>query len=245
MITRCIVGRGVTGAVRYVLGEGRDPETRELLLPGESETTRVGWIGGTGLGFAIESRDDADLARRIMEFDALNQTSRTKQCEFDCVHLALGWRPGEDPTREAMEAAAMSALTALGMENAKAIFVAHTDESYAHLHIVASKINPDTGRAYNLKGDFLKLSKWAQAYELEHGGVVCLRREDANRLRDAIDARDPAAVLQAMTEQRATFTPADLDRALGKQIKGIFARAQFGERVLDEADVVRLADHEG
>ncbi|MGA3171992.1 MAG: hypothetical protein ABSE62_13375, partial [Chthoniobacteraceae bacterium] len=36
----------------------------------------------------------------------------------------------------------------------------------------ASKINPETGRAYNLWGDQLKLSKWAQAYEMEHGGVV-------------------------------------------------------------------------
>ena len=77
------------------------------------------------------------------------------------------------------------------MENAKAIWAAHRDEQHAHLHIVASKIDPDTGRAYNLKSDYLKLSKWAQQYEREHGGIVCLRREGANELRDAIDNRDP------------------------------------------------------
>jgi hypothetical protein len=84
-----------------------------------------------------------------------------------------------------METAAHGALKELGMENARAVFAAHRDEGYSHVHIVASKLNPETGRAYDLKGNFLKLSKWAQAYERDNGGVVCLRRESANELRDA------------------------------------------------------------
>ena len=61
------------------------------------------------------------------------------------MHLSLAWRPGEKPTREQMEEAARGALDALGMGNAKALFVAHNDEDYAHVHIVASRINPETG----------------------------------------------------------------------------------------------------
>ena len=53
----------------------------------------------------------------------------------------------------------------MGMGNARALFAAHNDEGYAHLHIVASKINPETGRAYDLKGNYLKLSRWAEEYE--------------------------------------------------------------------------------
>jgi Ti-type conjugative transfer relaxase TraA len=245
MIPRCVVGRGVTGATRYILGEGRDPETGELAMLPEGQPSRVAWIGGTGFGFEIESREDAELARRMMEFDAQNQSSRTKRCEQDCVHLALGWRPGETPSREEMEEAGRGALKALGMENAKAIFAAHTDESYSHLHIVASKIDPDTGRAYNLKGNYFKLSKWAEEYEREHGGIVCVRREDANRLREAVAARDPGAVLEAMTEQRATFTAHDLDRTLGKQIRATLARTEFGEQVLAHPEVVQLAERPG
>jgi Ti-type conjugative transfer relaxase TraA len=245
MIPRCVVGRGVTGAVRYILGEGRHPETGELLLLADGQPSRVAWVGSTGFGFEIESRKDAELARRMMEFDALNQSSRTKRCEKDCVHLALGWRPGETPNREQMEEAGRGALKALGMENARAIFAAHTDESYSHLHIVASKINPDTGRAYDLRGNYLKLSKWAEEYEREHGGIVCVRREDANRLRDAVAARNPGAVLEAMTEQRATFTAHDLDRTLGKQIRATLARVQFGEQVLAHPEIVPLAERPG
>ena len=105
MIPRCKLGKGVTGAVKYILGEGRDPDSGELKRPcarGERKT-RVDWFGGFGFGFEVGSRDDADLARRIMEFDAQNQSSRTRRCEMDCVHLSLCWRPGEEPTREQMD----------------------------------------------------------------------------------------------------------------------------------------------
>jgi Ti-type conjugative transfer relaxase TraA len=245
MIPRIKVGRGVTGAVKYILGEGRDPVTNEPKELAPDQKTRVEWIGGTGFGFDIRSKDDAELGRRIMEFDALNQDSPTRKCEKDCVHLTLAWKPGEKPTREEMEAAAKGALKSIGMENAKALYAAHNDEGYSHIHIVASKINPDTGRAYDLKGNYLQLSKWAEGYEREHGGVVCLRREGANELRDAITARDPEKVLESMTQQRATFTASDLERALAKQIKSEFARVQFGEEVLQQREVVRLTEREG
>jgi len=245
MIVRCVIGRGVTGAIWYILGEGRHPETGELLVLPNGQPSRVAWIGGTGFGVPIESREDAELARKKMESDALHQASRTRRCEKDCVHLPLCWRPGENPSREEMERAGLDALKALGMENARALFAAHTDESYSHLHIVASKINPETGRAYDLRGNYLKLSKWAQQYEREHGGIVCVRREDANRLRDAIAGRDPGAVLAALTEQRAIFTAQDLERALGKQIKSPLACGRFGNEILAHAEVVRLADEPG
>jgi ATP-dependent exoDNAse (exonuclease V) alpha subunit len=239
------VGRGVTGAVRYILGEGRDAVTGDLKTLAAGEDSRVAWFGGMGFGFDIDSSEDADLARRIMEFDSLNQDSPTRRCEKDCVHLSLAWSPGEQPSREEMEVAARSALKTLGMENAKALFASHEDEGYSHIHIVASKLNPDTGRAYDLKGNFLKLSKWAQEYERDHGGVVCLRRESANGLRDAITARDVAAVLQAMTQQRATFTASDLERALFKQIKSESDRVEFAGQVLGAPEAVRLTDREG
>ncbi len=245
MIVRCVIGRGVTGAVWYILGEGRHPETGELLVLPNGQPSRVAWIGGTGFGFEIETREDAELARKMMEFGAVNQASRTRRCEKDSVHLALCWRPGENPSREEMERAGLDALKAMGMGNARALFSAHTDESYFHLHIVASKINPETARAYDLRGNYLKLSKWAQEYEREHGGIVCARREDANRLRNAIAERDPGAVLTALTEQRATFTAQDLERALGKQIKSTLTCGRFGNEILAHPDVVRLADQPG
>src|SRR3984893_525738 len=254
MNTRINVGRGVTGAVRYVLGQGRDPKTGALkeLMPGTD--SRVEWIGGTGFGFTIETAADADLARRVLEIGALDQKRRRRQCELDCVHLSLSWSRGETPTREQMEEAARSALADLGMGNAKAIFVAHNDEDYGHVHIVASKINPDTGRAYDLERSYRKLSVWAQEYEREHGGVISLRRQDANELRAAIAKRDAEAALDALTKQRSTFTGTQLDRAIHKEIyakRGSAAeekvrieqeRAGFAASVINHPRAVHLAE---
>ncbi len=242
MIPRCNVGAGITGAVRYVLGEGRDPATGRTRNLSGGEQSRVTWFGGTGFGFQIVSSADADLARRVMEFDAQNQASRTRLCIKDCVHLSLGWRPGETPTVEQMEAAALEALTAIGMGNARALFAIHCDEAYAHIHIVASKINPATSRAYDLKGNYLKLSQWAENYEVAHGGVICTARQEANEMRDAIRARDAAGVLAQITKQGATFTERDLDRILAKEIKEIGMRTEFARKILAIPDVVPLSD---
>jgi Ti-type conjugative transfer relaxase TraA len=228
--------------------------TGELNPPRADGTTRVDWIGGTGFSFTVRTEADAERARVLMEIAAQNQSSKTRKCEQDAVHLILSWRPGEKPSREEMEEAARSALAALGMANAKALFFAHNDEDYSHVHIVASKINPATGRAYDLKRNYLTLSKWAEQYEHEHGGVISLRRQDMNELRQAIAARDAGAVLEAMTRQRPTFTGDQLARALQKEIqaeRGATAgekrsveleRAQFGNAILSHADVVQLRD---
>jgi Ti-type conjugative transfer relaxase TraA len=257
MNPRINVGNGVSGAVRYVLGEGRDPKTGELKDRPEEGATRVAWIGGTGFSFEIKDQATADLARKIMEFDALNQGSKTKKCEQDCVHLTLSWARGEQPTREEMEEAARDALSVLGMKNAKAVIVAHNDEDYAHVHIVASKINPATGRAYDLARSQRTLSTWAERYEREHGGIMCTRRETANELRAAIASRDAGAVLEALTKQRSTFTGAQLDTALKKEIYAPIGasaeqkrsvelmRAQFANKILDHADAVHLAEKPG
>ncbi len=243
MIPRCTVGKGITGATRYILGEGRDPHTGVLRSIQANAKSRVAWFGGTGFGFEIESRKDADLARRMMEFDAQVQTSRTRRCEKDCVHLSLGWRPGETPTQEQMAEAARSALAAMGMANARALFAIHSDTAYAHIHIVASKIDPETGRAYDLKQNYLKLSRWAEAYERNHsGGVICTGREEANELRDAIGNRSAVSVLEMLTKQRATFTTRDLERALAKQIKDTYERGQLAARILRRPEVVALSD---
>jgi len=228
----------------FDFGQERAKQAGNDHLPSWQES-RVACIGGQNFGFAIENRGDVDRARRIMEFDALSQASSTKRYEKDAERLMLAWRIGDTPTREQMEAAAQGALRALGMENAKAFWVAYRDEGHAHLHIVASKIHPETGRAYDLKSDQFKLSKWAEQYEADNGGIVCLRRQEADELRDAINARDPAAVLEALTRQRATFTAADLERALAKQIPAPLERARFGSAILDHAEVVQLADSLG
>jgi AAA domain/Relaxase/Mobilisation nuclease domain len=256
MNVRITIGKGVTGAVRYCLGEGRHPVTGELLPKRADGSTRVEWIGGTGFSFPVRTLADIERARILMELDAQNQPVRRGgwRCEQDCVHLVLAWRLGERPTRKDVEAAAKDALASLGMERAKALFFVHNDEDYAHIHIVASKINPETGRAYDLKGNYLILSRWAEQYEREHGGVINLRRADMNELRAAIRDRDAGAVLECMTRQRPTITEDQVRRALQKEIHAPRGaplkqkqtveadRSRFQARILAHPDVLRLRE---
>ena len=44
MMARIKVGSGVTGAVHYILGEGRDPVTGEVKILAADQRTRVDWI---------------------------------------------------------------------------------------------------------------------------------------------------------------------------------------------------------
>ena len=82
-----------------------------------------------------------------------------------------------------------------------------------------------------------------RAYERDHsGGIVCTRREEANQLRDAIDKRDAGAIVELTTQQRATFTRADLDRSLSKQIKDKAERGAFVKEILARPEIVGLSD---
>jgi hypothetical protein len=104
---RISIGKGISGAVNYARGEGRDPVTRELKKLAPGEESRVEFFGGVGFGFTIKNEADVELARRVMEFAAQNQRG---QCRLDCMHLSLSWQPGETPTREHMEEQVHSAL---------------------------------------------------------------------------------------------------------------------------------------
>jgi Ti-type conjugative transfer relaxase TraA len=254
---RIQTGKGITGALRYVQSEGRDPKTGKLIELAPGAEGRAQLIGGTGFAFEATDEARAELARRMMEFAAQNQASRTRKCEQDCVHIELSWARGETPGRGEMMEACRSALAAQGMGNAMALFYSHHDEDYEHVHIVASKINPDTRRAYDLAGSWRKGSAWAEQWERDHGGVVNTRRETANELRRAIREHDVDGVLEALTRQRSTFAQKELQRAVNKEIhpktgasagpkRSVeLARAQLVNDILSHAGVVPLADQRG
>ena len=54
MVPRIVIGKGITGAVHYVLGEGKGAGN-DNLAPGQE--SRVAWMGGQNFGFEINSRE--------------------------------------------------------------------------------------------------------------------------------------------------------------------------------------------
>jgi Ti-type conjugative transfer relaxase TraA len=240
-------GKGLSGCLRYVMGEGNDRDTHERRPDAANDNeSRVAWISGQGWreDWKPENRADVEHARKLMEQMALNQRSKTRQCEKDCLHLVLSWRTGETPNREEMETAAREAMAAVGMEKARAVFVAHRDTDHDHLHIVASRINPETGRAFSDSYTNTKWQKWCLEWERSHGLVQCLEREKRSQLHDAISELNAAAVVDLMTQRQATFTGKELDRELAKVLSEKDKAAEFKAEILAQADIVPLHDRD-
>jgi len=243
MIPNLVKGSGISGAMRYVMGEGNDPETGKHieLVPGEM--SRAELLGGQGFGFDIDSSERLELARRIMEWGGKpeNQASRTKPCVKDCLHMSLSWEGGQAPSKEEMIEASQSALKALGMENARAVFVAHHDTDHRHVHIVASRINPETGKTYSDTRDKTISQAWALQWEREHDQVSEARRA-LHSVAERVQARDADGLLEHLTARQSTFTPRELDKALSYGGLDEEARKSFRKELLDRHDVIGLRE---
>jgi AAA domain-containing protein/relaxase-like protein len=135
--------------------------------------------------------------------------------------------------------AAQSFLKAIGLEKARAVF--NDDTDHAHLHIVASRIDPETRRSLRMDYDKIEGQKWAVKWEKEHGQ----ERNPAaginlHGLIDAIGKRDVDAVLAHLTRDKATFTAWDVNRALRYGDLADDERLKFRAEILARQNVIGL-----
>ena len=245
MIPKIVKGAGITGSIRYAMGQGNDAETGERLTLTPGEESRAKILGGQNFGYAIDSAERLETARRMMEWNAMpdNQASRSRKCEKDCLHASLSWEKGQEPTAAEMTEAAKSFLKSLGMENALAVFIAHNDTDHRHLHIVASRIDPATGKTYSQENDFSKGQAWSLQWEREHGQISKNpSRQKLHQIVDAIEARDGAALVGRLTERNPTFTARELDKTLSYGTLSKEERAEFRNQILAHENVVGLRE---
>jgi hypothetical protein len=244
VIVNIVKGRGITGALAYAMGQGENEDGKRIeLAPGEKSRAEI--LGGQNIGFEIETAADLDLARRMMEWNGKeeNQASRGRKCELDCLHMSLSWEPGQNPTRAEMVEAARGSLKALGMEAAQAVFVAHDDTAHKHLHIVASRIDPATGKTFSQANDHILAEIWSLRYEREHGQIPQNEaRQKQHRIMDAVEARDGAAVAEIFTERVPTFTARELDKALVYSGLTKEERTAFRSQILGDDNVIGLRE---
>ena len=190
MVTRAVSeGRGIAGLMAYLMHD-------KVVAPGDRYPTtaeRVAWaepVGGSPTA-------DVDLCVRIMQgvsADAaiLKQLSgastRGRKLRKPYAHFMTSWPPGETPSREEMLEVGSAQLQALGCADRLAIALAHSDTDHAHFHLVVCKVHPETGMAASLNHSGLQLSRFAEQWEREHGGIVIENRVRRNEARDAFAA---------------------------------------------------------
>lgn len=146
---------------------------------------------------------DADLAWRIMARTAAGQSALKQAAGIpatgrklrDSVYCySLAWAPDEKPGQKEMIAAARETLKTLGLSDYQALLVAHNDEAHPHIHVIVNRVHPETGKAASTSNDFLKLSRWAEAYEKQQGKIRCEQRVENNARRRSAFVKDRVSI---------------------------------------------------
>lgn len=229
-------GRSFKGAAAYLLHDKGQAQTDE----------RVEWVETRNL-----ATQDPELAWRIMAATALDQDrlkdaagvrKSGRKSNQAALHMVLSWHPDEREglTRDEMRKAAIGALRAIGADDRQVMLIAHNDEAHAHLHVLCNRVSSEDGRMLSSSKDRLKLSKWAQNYEMERGQVYCENRVVNNERRDQGEyvADDSALPYhQAANERHAP----DDERALA--FAALKAAQTFQDRALVERGIALAETH--
>ena len=178
------LGRSFAGVAAYCLHDAPEPDDRR---PETSE--RVGWTDTRNLAtIRVEraARLMAATAKAAPDLKRLADGARGgRKLAKPVLHYSLSWAQDEMPDRREMSGAVDGSLEALGLEGHEALIVAHEDTRHPHVHVIANRVDPETGKAAKLGNSKLRLSRWAEGYEREQGRIRVERRVKNNERRRA------------------------------------------------------------
>ncbi|MGW8342338.1 hypothetical protein Xkhy_17070 [Xanthomonas axonopodis pv. khayae] len=146
-------GTSFHSAVSYIasLRDQIDPETGEVIDRGMVTTFTNCHSLETA---AIEMWGTSALSARI------------KDPVFAGV---LSWQSGENPTDEQMHEAGLLHLKNQGMEGHQYVMSVHRDTDNVHIHFVANRVHPETGRAAGLNHSYMTAVRSAREIEIAQG----------------------------------------------------------------------------
>ena len=178
------LGRSFAGVAAYCLHDAPEPDDRS---PETSE--RVAWTDTRNLPTIRAERAArlmAATAKAAPDLKRLAGGARGgRKLAKPVLHYSLSWARDETPTRREMSRAVDGSLEALRLEGHEALIVAHDDTRHPHVHVVANRVDPETGKAAKLGNSKLRLSRWAEGYERDQGRIRCEQRVKNNARRRA------------------------------------------------------------
>jgi hypothetical protein len=118
---------------------------------------RVAWSATRNL-----PTDDVRLATQFMRATAAENT-RVQQPVY---HLAVSFHPDDVVTRPIMERVADRLLTDLKLCQHQVVIVAHGDRDHPHMHLMANRIHPTSGRAWDRWQDWVITQRAIREEEL-------------------------------------------------------------------------------
>jgi len=99
-----------------------------------------------------------------------------RKTENPVKHISLNWAPADNPSQKHMRETGIHFLEYMGWAEHQAIFVAHHDKAYKHLHIILNAVHPETGRHLSEAWEQNRAQKWAAEYERAQDCIRCPQR---------------------------------------------------------------------
>ena len=172
-------GKSFKGVMAYLLHDKQEKGK-------EAGSDRVDWSHTHNLPTDNPKQATAhmiDLAKHGNEIIIANGGKKPRSGS-PVLHFSLGWHPDDKVSDEQMVNASIASLKKLGMHKHQAIFVKHLDGDHQHIHVVANRVHPETGKMAKLSNDRVKLSKLAQELNKEHGWKEAEKRVENNEKRE-------------------------------------------------------------
>lgn len=193
-------GKSFRGLVAYLLEGSKGQENPE----------RVGWTETRNLATHKPMTAAKVMAATALDQARLKSSagisSAGRKSNNHVLHYTLSWTQDQQVSREEMMRAVNGSLAALGEKAGKkggrrdkkgrlavrdqfasehqALVVAHKDTKEPHVHVVVNRVHPGHGVMLPTSNDFKLLSRWAERYERETGGLIVDQRAINNAARD-------------------------------------------------------------
>lgn len=119
----------------------------------------------------VEWKQAHNLASDDRQFVAtqMQRTAGMSRTEQPVYHYSVSWDVSDHPTKEQMLRVARQTLQDLGLGEHQALFVAHNDHAYRHLHVMANRVHPVSGKAWDRWMDYRKLEQSLRPLERAFG----------------------------------------------------------------------------
>ena len=189
-------GKSFTGLATYLSHDADQAKTAERLA-----WTHTHNLANDDIPCAVNemlwtSRDAEQLKQEAGIHDGGRST------ENPVKHISLNWAPDDEPSREHMLETTEDFLRHMGWHEHQAIFFAHTDKKYAHVHVMLNVVHPETGLKLDDGFERHRAQSWALDYEREHDRIYCEQRllNAAER-----ESAPPRNIWMAFEENKKTF----------------------------------------
>lgn len=119
----------------------------------------------------VSWKESHNLASRDREFvtGQMEKAAAMSRTDQPIYHYSISWDPSDNPSKKQMIEVARQTLNDLGLGEHQALIVAHSDHDYKHLHVMANRVHPETGIAWDRWMDYRKLEKSLRTIEREYG----------------------------------------------------------------------------